>query len=56
MAHCRYVNQTQACEPWCETHSAETAARGSSGLGEPAKGLSITFAQRTYALPPPKLS
>eukprot|EP01043_Picozoa_sp_COSAG02_P010526 COSAG02_NODE_371_length_23642_cov_21.655227_9_plen_437_part_00 len=39
-----YVNETKACEPWCSSSSP-------GQIGEPAKDLSIAYAQRTYALP-----
>ena len=49
-----YVNETKACDPWCSASSSAPPLRAPEGLiGQPAKGLSITYAQRTYALPSP---
>ena len=45
-----FINQTKSCDPWCLPVLA--TRRSGLGVGEPAKALAITYAERTFALPP----
>eukprot|EP01051_Picozoa_sp_SAG22_P019843 SAG22_NODE_3794_length_1528_cov_1.433870_2_plen_114_part_00 len=53
-----FVNQTRACDPWCldpppppPPPPPQELGLG-AGAGEPNTGLSITYAERTFSLPP----